>query len=238
MSEKPLIWIVDDQPEFLNNLALTLGMFFQVKSFTSSKKLLEELEQENTRVPQLLLSDYRLEEDQLLVDLLDLPQFQFIIKQSQILVLSGNPSQLTINRLLEKGVLDFISKPANVDELVVKINRAIAKSRTRDGHIEYHGHIITNPIKRLLYWNDKCSDELTGREFQILTAILRAGSEGVDKRSLVEQVWSGKAIDPSALSVHLSALRKKIRKANVVISYDRKLDSYRIDGDELISDAS
>ena len=68
--------------------------------------------------------------------------------------------------------------------------------------------------------------------FKFLTAILRAGSEGINKKDLISEVWSGKAIDPSALSVHLTSLRKKIKEIGVNIAFERKKDTYKFDAGE------
>ena len=238
MSDKPLIWIIDDQPEFLNNLELAFKIFYDVRSFLTSEALLAEIAKDNVVYPQLLVSDLVLENDTLLVHLLEQSDMQNFLKRSQILVLSGNPSQDVINRLLELGVLDFISKPANIDELIVKINRAIAKPKEDNGLVSYHSGIPTDPTNRIVHLNDKSAEELTGREFQVLTAILRSGEKGLGKKELINEVWSGKAIDPSALSVHLTSLRKKIKAVGISINYNRSTDAYAISAEDSVKQVS
>ncbi|SMF76206.1 response regulator transcription factor [Pseudobacteriovorax antillogorgiicola] len=228
MSAKPLIWIIDDQPEFLNNLELAFKIFYEVKSFVTSEALLAEISKPDVQYPQLLVSDLVLENDTLLIHLLEREDMQNFLKRSQILVLSGNPSQEVITRLLELGVIDFISKPANIDELIVKINRAIAKPKQDNGLVSYHSEISTDPTNRIVHCEGRSAEELTGREFQVLTAILRAGEDGLGKKDLIKEVWSGKAIDPSALSVHLTSLRKKIKEIGVNVTYNRSTDTYSI----------
>ena len=80
---------------------MALSIFFEVKAFLTSKDLRDAVDRDEP-MPRLLVSDLLLEENQLLVDLLEEPQFQTILKKSQILVLSGNPRKTSSQGFLKK----------------------------------------------------------------------------------------------------------------------------------------
>ena len=101
--------------------------------------------------------------------------------------MSGTPGEEVIDNLLDLGVVDFISKPVNINELVVKCRRFIKRQKNGDGQTSYHLNISTEPSQRQIFIDGEFVEELTGKQYQIFVAILRTGPDGISKRISITQ---------------------------------------------------
>ncbi|SMF60310.1 response regulator transcription factor [Pseudobacteriovorax antillogorgiicola] len=222
------VWLLDDDSLLLETIAQGLSEYFNIECFESRQAIFKKLREAENYYPDLLISDYHLSSEYTLIDLLQSAEMQDLKAHCGIIVLSGRPSLDIVRKFLALGVVDFISKPVNLDELAAKSLNAIEMQCSGTAQQEYLG-IQLDPKLRKVYLHNEMIAELTGKEFQILDALLEHREQGVSKTELNEEIWSGQSVAPRILSVHLASLRKKIASSGLGVIFDRNHDVYRLE---------
>jgi two-component system response regulator QseB len=74
-----------------------------------------------------------------------------------------------------------------------------------------HGALRYDPASKRVHWKDEPVD-LTGREIQLLEALLKNPHKVLSKAQLLDQLydWRGDEPESNALEVHIHHLRRKI----------------------------
>lgn len=117
--------IIDDDPDIVELLSMMMeGAGYRVSSYTSSKKLLEDVEE---LAPDLILSDISMPEMDG-VTLMD--EIVNIVPEIPFIFISGFISKEIILNGLKKGVFSYIEKPFKEDQVVTIATQAIIKYRT------------------------------------------------------------------------------------------------------------
>ncbi|MFH1035003.1 MAG: response regulator [Pseudomonadota bacterium] len=116
------VLLVDDKVEFLTVLSERLKLRgYQVAAVGSGPEALRAVEQEPFDVIVL----------DLVMPVMDgvetLRRLRRLDPQSQIIVFSGYATSQEVDQALALGANDFLAKPADLDSLMERINRAIAK---------------------------------------------------------------------------------------------------------------
>jgi DNA-binding winged helix-turn-helix (wHTH) protein len=94
------------------------------------------------------------------------------------------------------------------------MDKAIFEKRTESADVPptkvSFGPFCLLPTQFLLLEGDR-PVSLGSRALEILTALLERRGELVSKQELMSRVWPSLFVDPSSLSVHMSALRRALR---------------------------
>ncbi|MGL5195371.1 MAG: ATP-binding protein, partial [Chroococcales cyanobacterium] len=125
---RPLVLIVEDNPEMNRFIAEILGRDYQIVTAFNGQ---EGLEQALTLHPDLILSDLMMPEiggDRLVSLLRSKPDFADV---SIIMLTAKDDDDLRV-KLLREGVQDYLMKPFSVEELRARVGNAIAIKRVRD----------------------------------------------------------------------------------------------------------
>ena len=166
------------------------------------------------------------EEDDLIILDLNLPEMdglELLSKlrkeknQIKVLILSANHQLETKLSGFELGASDYLTKPFHFEELEARIrillNRQFIQQTTK---LKYH-ELCMDTLKRTV--TVKGQDvHLTAKELAILEYFLLHEGSLITQQDIIEHVWDGDS-DPfsNSIRVHLSALRKKMKKT---LGYD------------------
>lgn len=137
--------------------------------------------------------------------------------QIKVLILSANHQLETKLSGFELGASDYLTKPFHFEELEARIrillNRQFVQQTTK---LKYH-ELCMDTLKRAV--TVKGQDvHLTAKELAILEYFLLHEGSLITQQDIIEHVWDGDS-DPfsNSIRVHLSALRKKMKKT---LGYD------------------
>jgi two-component system cell cycle response regulator CtrA len=133
--------------------------------------------------------------------------------KTPVLIITGDQSIETKVKTLGSGADDYMTKPANKDELVARLHALIRRSK---GHVE--SVIRAGPITVLLDQKrvevNGARLHLTGKEYQLMELMaLRKGST-VSKDSFLNHLYGGMdEPEGKIVDVFICKLRKKLKEA-------------------------
>lgn len=138
-----------------------------------------------------------------------------------IICLSAKDDLNTKLELIREGADDYITKPFNNEELIVRIGAVLRRtnnvSSTKDTKklkfkdlvLDSENHMVTikgEPI------------ELTVKEYNILELLMSNPKKVFTKQNIFESVWAEEyVIDEKAVIVHVSNLRNKLKNGELYI---------------------
>lgn len=111
---------------------------------------------------------------------------------------------------LNLGADDYLPKPFFMDELVARIHAVMRRSSGRSAGLMQAGDLAVNPLTREVKRGGE-TVELTAREFNLLTCLMRSPGRVFTRMQLCEQVWNYHH-DPGTnlVDVYVQRVRKKI----------------------------
>ncbi len=193
------VFILEDDKSWQFVYQETLGVRFDIKLFSN----LEELEAglAHQTKPFILLADLKLQDRSFLTYLREHPELP---KLAKILVISSTDEVDILEECFSLGVSDYLTKPINTHELVVKTKR-LYELATNKGSLGLHIDRMSNRIS----FNDT-EVQLTPREFQILNCLIERGESGVQKEDLLQSIWKNTNVTSNTVEVHICNIRKKL----------------------------
>ncbi|NRA63777.1 MAG: response regulator transcription factor [Pseudobacteriovorax sp.] len=161
--------------------------------------------------PKLILADLRLPDGSFVSFLNELPQED--LSDLSIVIVSICDDLDIIRYCLGEGVIDYLTKPFNKSELLVKIERSLNRviKRTTD--------LSVDPLRRRVMTKDNLQTELTSKELMIFDLINNAPSKQISRADLIGKVWKDVSVGSKTLDVHIFNIRRKLSKLNVRINY-------------------
>ena len=200
------IVIVEDEEDILELIEYNLEKEgFDTIGFTSTKNVAQLLEEEPV---DLLIMDRNLpgvEGSEFVAQMRD------IGVETPVIYLSAKNKESDIEEGFERGGDDYITKPFNMKELVLRI-KAVLKRTKKD---KTEGKVIYRDItldlgSRELSINGS-NIELTKLEFDLLHTLIGNQNIVLDRDYLLEHVWGGDAIyQDRTVNVAINRLKEKI----------------------------
>jgi DNA-binding response OmpR family regulator len=136
-------------------------------------------------------------------------------KESTIPILMLTARQDEVDRIagLELGADDYLTKPFSVGELLARI-RAILRRSDRQPTTERDA-VVIGGIKldtgSRRVWRDADEVQLSQKEFDLLTCLMRNRGLALSRDVLLERVWGSDYVgDGRTVDVHIRWLREKI----------------------------
>lgn len=135
-----------------------------------------------------------------------------------IIVLSAKSMVETRIEMLRLGADDFVVKPFDLGEVIVRIETVLRRSNSNSSEGEL-GKVLTNgklslytDESRVTYKGENIA--LTAKEVKILELLLRYPQKTYSKANLYEAVWNEEYFyEDNTINVHVSNLRNKLKKA-------------------------
>lgn len=137
------------------------------------------------------------------------------VSDTPIIVVSAKSEVETRLETLKIGADDYIIKPFNLDEVLVRIqvvlrrmNKEVKKNATK---YENHGLIFFADENRVEYEGKELV--LTAKELKILELFMKNPNKTFTKAGLYESVWDDVYYyEDNIINVHVSNLRNKLKK--------------------------
>lgn len=204
--EKKQLWILEDDAGINSVYGEIFSDPYDVLFFTTIQEFQVAL---NTLAkPTLVISDLRLPDGDF-VDFLKCSMDK--IEGIPFLVVSANADIEVLNFCLKGGAVDYLTKPFQLNELLVKIDFFLKKhNKLTDNKLaKINNHFITN-----------C---LTYKESKILGMLMENVEEFVTRKAIFDDVWgTTENPNPKTMDVHLFNLRKKLVPLGLSIYSDNR----------------
>jgi DNA-binding response OmpR family regulator len=114
------------------------------------------------------------------------------------------------------GADDYLPKPFHFPELVLRIRALARRQPTAHARVLKAAGIELDPLRRTVTRNGQPCD-LSGKEFAVLEAIMRAAPAALSAEGLLEQVWDENA-DPftKTVQVTIGRLRRRLGQPQAI----------------------
>ena len=194
-----LIWILDSDSDSVELYQHTLGLQYQVRSFSEMNPLVEALTKAAVDEPRLLIIDPE-NTKVTTADFIGRTTASGGALKLPDYMIATRVDDLELMRFyLKTGARDYIFKPIRQNELVAKVERALHQISNREILI------LRNDLDGIQV------PDLTFREHQILTIFLSRPDRAVKRDDLYAALWSKVTVNRKTLDVHLFNLRRKLR---------------------------
>ena len=111
---------------------------------------------------------------------------------------------------LDFGADDYVIKPVDLHELAARLRALVRRASGQAAEcLRAHG-LVLNPAARTVL-RDGALMELSGREFDLLHALMRSAGRVLSREQLEQTLYSwGQEVDSNAVDVHVHHLRRKL----------------------------
>ncbi len=204
-SDKPLVLIVDDEPQIRRLLTVTLeANSYRVLAAVSGQEGLVLAAQHR---PALVILD------------LGLPDFsgQEVLRrlrewsQAAVIVLSVQDDDKGKVAALDAGADDYVTKPFNTDELLARLRVALRRSTKTDAVAVVHAkNLVVDLATRRVTVGGK-EVKLSKIEYDLLRLLARHAGKVITHRQILQEIWGpGHEKDTHYLRVYIAHLREKL----------------------------
>lgn len=133
------------------------------------------------------------------------------VKKTPVIVLSAKNDVHNRIELLRLGADDFICKPFDIDEVILRIEAVLRRVEEVKDVLTYKQMRIDKEARRIFIGDDELI--CTATEYAILELMLGNPGKVFSKRNLFESVTGDNYLsEENTMNVHMSNLRKKIAK--------------------------
>lgn len=208
MTSETNIWILEDDKACQFVYEEILGIRYRITFFDSLDPFKAALMGQER--PDLLIADIRLPGDSFL-SLLKTEDSMPI--RVPFIVVSSVDDLDALRLCFKYGARDYITKPFGKSELIVKIERILGETASRENTI------AVNPTSLTVLYRGKHSSALTSKEFQIVSQLREAPGNRRTREELTLGVWGDTNVGPKTLDVHLANLRRKLEPIGVRLEF-------------------
>lgn len=206
----PTIFIVEDEPSFVE--ALVLGLTREGFNVESAVDGAEALARFDDVAPDLVLLDV------MLPKLSGIDVCRQLRKKSQVPIIMVTAKSAEIDTVvgLEVGADDYVTKPYRIRELVARIRALLRRASTGDDserlgsdRIDVAG-VVLDPTEHHVTVDGEPL-VLPLKEFELLHLLLANAGRVLPRETLIDRIWGYDYVgDTKTLDVHIKRLRGKI----------------------------
>lgn len=209
------ILIVEDDLEISKMLqTLLIKKHYEVKSAFSGTEAILLLQNESFDLILLDLMLPGLTGEEVLIKINE--QFK-----TPVISVSAKDDLNTKIELIKGGADDYITKPFNNEELIVRIGAVLRRvnngSKNTNATIFKFKDLVLDSENHSVHINEN-PIELTVKEYSILKLLISNPKKVFTKQNIFESIWSEEYIvDERAVTVHVSNLRNKLNSGDKYI---------------------
>ncbi len=205
MTKKPVILVVDDEPQILRVMRASLPpRGYEVVTARSGQEALDRIQKE---MPNLIILDLVMPEMSGLEVCRQVREFSSI----PILVLSAKGSEHDKVTALDFGADDCITKPFSMDELLARVRAILRRIPAAEDSSVLTADELTIELdtRRVMVASQEV--KLTPKEFDVLKYLVQNAGKVVTHRTLLRAVWGWSSSEQTEyLRVTINQLRRKI----------------------------
>ena len=205
MTDKPLVLIVDDEPQIRR--LLTVSLEASAYRVVSAESGLEGLVLAAQHRPAVVILD---------LGLPDLPGQEVLRRlrewsNAPVLVLSVQDDEKGKVAALDAGADDYVTKPFNTDELLARLRVALRRStKTGEAAVVHAKNLVVDLATRRVTVSGK-EVKLSKIEYDLLRLLARHAGKVMTHRQILQEVWGpGHENDTHYLRVYIAHLREKL----------------------------
>jgi len=202
---QPLVWVLEDDLDVLFTYEMILARHYRIRLLTTLAILRKALRGDDT--PSLLVADLGLP-DGSFTEILASGELR--AKGVPVCVVSSEDDVSRLTWCFEHGAADYLTKPFNKQELLVKCGRLLTLAPTL---------VDLDPKQHVAARRDVRTQRLTVREFQLLAVLREPGRRAVPRALLEEAIYADEPVRSNALNFHLVGLRKKLAPLALDVVY-------------------
>jgi DNA-binding response OmpR family regulator len=226
------ILLVDDEPLITDSLSYSLKREgFEVKSVGEGEQALKEM---SDFEPDLVVLDIMLPG----MNGLEVCRRIRTKGSTPVIMLTARGEELDRILGLEVGADDYLAKPFSFRELLARIRSILRRVELDRQTSQFQpmniGNLTLDPIARRAFRGGQ-ELQLSAREFDLLSILMRNAGRALSREELLAQVWGEDWIgDPRTLDVHVRWLRLKIEEDPAMPVYIQTVrgHGYRFAGPE------
>ncbi|KOY76804.1 DNA-binding response regulator, OmpR family (Rec-wHTH domains) [Apilactobacillus kunkeei] len=205
------ILVVEDDKDFNNIITKFLSQNdFEVKGITDSLTALDESYEEYF---DLIISDIMMPE----MDGIELTsEIRKFNQNIPILFLTAKDDLATKKEGFNLGIDDYMVKPIDLDELLLRINAILRRANINDSKKIVIGDFVMDSDSRtVMYHNEDIN--MTVREFDILYKMLSYQNHAYSRAQLFDEFWDMDANSSlRSVDVYITKIREKIKKVTQI----------------------
>ncbi len=199
------IWIADSNESSRETYQKILGSRYKLIFFNSIDDFSYAISKINKDgidsdiLPDLIVTEVRFS-DGLLLELIGHKEDLIKFFGAPFMIISQYDDIDVLRYCLENGAVDYLVKPIQTNEILVKIERAL----------------LTSPVSSIRLMDSDIDqnliNQLTMKELKILQTLWNSPEKTCSKTEIYTTVWNGVTVGSRTLDVHLHNLRSKIKK--------------------------
>ncbi|MDR3214762.1 MAG: response regulator transcription factor [Bacilli bacterium] len=117
---------------------------------------------------------------------------------------------------LDLGANDYLAKPFDFKELEARINALLRQYCIIKSQLISVENVTLDTKNNILYDENNEIINLTKKEHQILSFLMRNKGLIFNEYDLVDNIWDDDTDNTSFIRVHINSIRKKLNKPNII----------------------
>ena len=128
-----------------------------------------------------------------------------------IVILTARSEEVDMVVGLDAGADDYVTKPFRLAELLARVRALLRRAETHEGDDVVKAADVTIDVTAHRAFLGGAELQLTGKEFDLLTILVRHAGAVVSREELMQEVWGTQGEESTKkLDMHISWLRRKL----------------------------
>lgn len=216
MQSDKMIWVLEDEETSVFVYKQILDIRYRTRYFENLEEFTLAIKNLNGQdVPSLVIADLGLKDGNFINFLSSNLDIRLLV--IPFLIVSSSRDIDSLRFCFQKGAVDYLTKPFNKNELLVKLERFLNEEKeTRNRHFTFSAKDQVLEIDEIIK-----PLGLTRTEKSLLQALMFSPDYRAGRQELIQEIWGDTSVQEKTLDVHVSNLRKKLVKIKLNINLER-----------------